>query len=262
MSPLDVQILGPLTVSCDGREAAPSTPKPRQVLALLAARCGQPVHVDVLIEELWVNAPPNRAQTVLQNCVMLLRRSLAAALERSTDEVARDVLPFDGWGYRLAAEPDSCDAGRFMHLAGQGRTALLAGDSTEAALVLRRALRLWRGPALADVTAGPCLRGHRAWLEEARIGVLEQRVEADLRLGRHHDLIAELPGVLARHPLHENLYSLFLISLFRAGQPAQALDAFEYLRRNLRDELGIDPSPRVSRLHQEILQAPHPVRVS
>ncbi|MER6074210.1 AfsR/SARP family transcriptional regulator [Streptomyces sp. NPDC001817] len=251
---MDIGILGPLTVRARGqRQAVPTAPKPRQLLALLSARAGKVVPVDLLVDELWENAPPRSALTAVRTYIVQLRQSIARTLRTSTAEVAHNVLPFAGWGYRLVADPDRVDASVFTRHAELGRRALLEGDDARAALLLHRALRLWRGPALADVRIGPHLLAHRTTLEEIRLGVVEQRLEADLRLGRHHQLIAELSGLVARHPLHENLHSLFIISLYRAGHTEQALGTFESLCHNLREELGIDPSPRVRRLRDAIL---------
>ncbi|MGP4003254.1 AfsR/SARP family transcriptional regulator [Streptomyces sp. 8N706] len=252
---MDIGILGPLAVRSTGGEAVPTAPKPRQLLALLAARVGQVVPVDLLVDELWESDPPASAVTTVQTYIVLLRRSLARALQVSTAEVAQDVLPFTGWGYRLVADPGSLDATVFAREAELGRRALVNGENDKASLLLRRALRVWRGPVLADVRVGPQLLAHRTSLEENRLSVIEQRVESDLRLGHHHELIAELSGLVVQYPLHENLYSLFIISLYRAGRPAQALNAFRMLRNNLREELGIDPSPRVRNLQQAILTA-------
>ncbi|MFF3765527.1 BTAD domain-containing putative transcriptional regulator [Streptomyces sp. NPDC001922] len=244
-----------MAVRSTGGEAAPTAPKPRQLLALLAARAGQVVPVDHLVDELWESAPPASAVTTVQTYIVLLRRSLARALQVSAAEVARDVLPFTGWGYRLAADPGAVDASVFGRFAELGRRALLNGENDKASLMLRRALRIWRGPVLADVRVGPQLLAHRISLEENRLSVVEQRVESDLRLGKHHELIGELSGLVVQYPLHENLYSLFIISLYRAGRPAQALEAFRMLRKNLREELGIDPSSRVRGLQQAILRS-------
>ncbi|MFE7274734.1 BTAD domain-containing putative transcriptional regulator [Streptomyces sp. NPDC057623] len=254
-SGVDIGILGPLTVCAGGgqRQAVPTAPKPRQLLALLAARAGTVVPVDVLVDELWENEPPRSALTAVRTYVVQLRQSLARTLRTSTVEVARDVLPFAGWGYRLAVDPDQLDAGVFARHAAHGRRALLDGEHDRASALLHQALRLWRGPALADVRIGPHLLAHRTTLEERRLGVMEQRVEADLRLGRHHHLIGELAELTARHPLHENLHSLFIIALYRDGRADQALRAFASLRENLREELGIDPSPRVRDLQEAIL---------
>lgn len=253
---MNIGILGPLVVRSSGGDATPSAPKPRQLLALLATRMDQAVSMDLLIDEIWEGRPPASAVTVVQTYIVQLRRALADTLQIRAAEVADAVLPFTGWGYLLASGADTTnDVKAFRRCAELGRDALTAGANDQAAVMLRRALRMWRGPALAGVRLGPHLLAHRTHLEEYRLATVEQRVEADLRLGYHHELISELSGLVLQHPLHENLHSLFMVSLYRSGRPAQALSTFQNLRKNLRDELGIDPSPRINHLHQAILVA-------
>ncbi|MFF9481908.1 BTAD domain-containing putative transcriptional regulator [Streptomyces sp. NPDC014733] len=252
---VDIRVLGPLRVSTAGGEVAPSAPKPRQLLALLATRPDETVSMDALVDELWDSRPPSSVITAVQTYIVLLRRQLTRALGIAGAVVARDVLPFEGWGYRLATGGGTHDAQEFRRCATAGRRALAAGEDGRAAVLLRRALGMWHGPVLADVKAGPQLTAHRTTLAEDRLTALEQRIEADLRLGHHHELLGELTGLTLQYPLHENLHALFMISLYRAGRPAQALSSFQLLRRNLREELGIDPSPRMWRLQQAVLTA-------
>ncbi|MDF2269750.1 AfsR/SARP family transcriptional regulator [Streptomyces coacervatus] len=242
-------------VRSDGGEAAPSAPKPRQLLALLAARADEVISVDLLIDELWESRPPSSAVTTVQTYIGQLRRSLARALRIGPAEAAADVLQFTGWGYRLAAGEGSHDAHAFLRCAELGREALARGANDQASVLLHRALRIWRGPALAGVRLGPYLLAHRTHLEEQRLTAVEQRVESDLRLGHHHELIGELSGLVLQYPLHENLHSLFMTSLYRAGRPAQALDVFQKIRNSLREELGIEPSPRIRQVQQAVLAA-------
>ncbi|MFE7274736.1 BTAD domain-containing putative transcriptional regulator [Streptomyces sp. NPDC057623] len=252
---MDIGILGPLVVRSDGNEAAPSAPKPRQLLALLAARADEVISMDLLIDELWESRPPSSAVTTVQTYIGQLRRSLAQALRIDLSEVATDVLPFTGWGYQLTADGGTHDVRAFQRCAELGRNALAAGANDQASVLLRRSLRIWRGPALAGVRLGPHLLAHRTHLEEKRLTAVEQRVEADLRLGHHHELIGELSGLVLQYPLHENLHSQFMVSLYRAGRPAQALDVFHKIRNSLREDLGIDPSPRLRKLQQAVLAA-------
>ncbi|WP_328535167.1 AfsR/SARP family transcriptional regulator [Streptomyces sp. NBC_00344] len=256
---MDIGILGPLTVGSAGREAAPSAPKPRQLLALLAARAGHIVPVGLLVDDLWEHGPPASALTVVQTYIVLLRRSLAATLQVSTEEVSRNVLPYTGWGYQLSPGQDGVqDADSFARHSEQGRHELAGGDYRSARVSLGRALQMWRGPALADVQVGPQLLAHRTALEEARTVVLEQRIEADLHLGHHHQLIGELSGLAIQDPLHEHIHSLLMISLCRSGRPAQALETFRKLHKTLRAELGIAPSSNVQNIHQQILSGAAP----
>ncbi|MEU6274061.1 AfsR/SARP family transcriptional regulator [Streptomyces populi] len=251
---MDIGILGPLSVRSAGREAAPTAPKPRQLLALLAARTGHVVPTDALVDELWEHDPPASAVTVIQTYIVLLRRALAATLQTGTEQVAHDVLPYTGWGYQLLPQDDGVhDADRFARHTEQGRRELAAGDYQRATMSLQRALQTWRGPALADVRIGPQLLAHRTSLEESRTVAVEQRIEADLHLGRHHQLIGELSGLVIQDPLHERTHSLLMVSQYRSGRPAQALETFRKLHKNLREELGIEPSPHVTKIHEKIL---------
>jgi DNA-binding SARP family transcriptional activator len=117
---------------------------------------------------------------------------------------------------------------------------------------------MWRGPALADVQVGPQLMAHRTTLEETRRVALEQRIEADLHLGNHHQLIGELSGLAIQDPLHEHIHSLLMICLYRSGRPAQALETFQKLRMTMRVELGIEPSLNVRNVHHQILSGDAP----
>ncbi|AEM85964.1 AfsR/SARP family transcriptional regulator [Streptomyces violaceusniger] len=251
---MDIGILGPLVVGANDREATPSAPKPRQLLALLAAHAGRVVPVDLMVDELWESTPPPSALTTVQTYIVLLRRLLAKSLQVSSAEVAREVLTYTGWGYQLAAGKGTHDASLFARYADLGRRALAAGDNSRASGALREALAFWRGPALADIRTGPHLLAHRVSLEEQRMGAVEQRIEADLRLGRHHELIGELSGLTVQHPLHENMHSLLMIALYRSGRPGQALETFQKLHQNLRNELGMEPSPNTRTVQQRILR--------
>ncbi|MFI1075868.1 BTAD domain-containing putative transcriptional regulator [Streptomyces puniciscabiei] len=250
---MDIGILGPLTVRSAGREAAPTAPKPRQLLALLAVRTGQVVPMEALVDELWEHDPPASAVTVIQTYIVLLRRSLAATLQLPTEHVAQHVLPYTGWGYQLSPSEGAHDADSFAQLTDRGSRELADGDYHRATMSFQRAVQLWRGPALADVRTGPQLLAHRTSLEESRTVAVEQRIEADLHLGRHHQLIGELSGLVIQDPLHERTHSLLMVSQYRSGRRAQALETFRKLHKNLREELGIEPSPHVARIHQRIL---------
>jgi DNA-binding SARP family transcriptional activator len=250
---LEVRVLGPLLVSHDGRSATPSAPKLRSVLAVLAVQAGQSVPLTALIRELWGDAPPASSLTTLQTYVLHLRKLLAAALCCPPAAVAGSVLITRPGGYLLAAPPGGCDVPDFERLATAGRTALAAGQDGLAAELLMRAQRLWRGPALADVRPGPVLDPQVKRLDEARLTTMEQSIEARLRLGRHHELLAELAGIMPEHRLHENLHAQFMIALHRSGRRQEALAVFQQLRATMREELGLEPCRRLHALQQGIL---------
>jgi SARP family transcriptional regulator, regulator of embCAB operon len=245
---ISIQLLGPLSASFGTRTVTPNAAKQREVLALLAVNARRIVTVPTLIEELWSDRPPRSSATTLQTYIFHLRNSLA--VDTSRERVASEFLRTRHSGYQLECHTD---VEEFRRLARAGREAAEAGDPQAVSELLGRALDLWRGPALADVRQGRILETEAASLEETRLGVLERRIQADLALHRHADILGELTMLAARHPMNENFWGLLIIALYRAGHIARALDAYQRLRTVLGDELGIDPSPRMQRLHQAIL---------
>ncbi|MFI9364416.1 BTAD domain-containing putative transcriptional regulator [Kitasatospora sp. NPDC053057] len=250
---MDIEVLGQFSIREHGRSMVPSAGKPRQVLALLALRAGRIVPVPTLMEEVWGHHIPRSAATTLQTYILQLRRKITAALPASAHRSAKEVLVTCFGGYQLAVRPDSCDLAEFERLAALGNTELDGGDPRVASVQLGRALALWRGPALVDVPIGRVLETEVLGMEETRMQVLEKRIEADLLLGRHQMLLGELRMLVAQHPMNENLCALLMTALYRSGSPWRALDAFRALRRTLIDELGVEPSGRLQRLHQAVL---------
>ncbi|MEU3823959.1 hypothetical protein GT045_21135 [Streptomyces sp. SID486] len=257
---MDIGILGPLAVRLNGQSIVPSAGKPRQLLALLAIRAEQVVTVPTLMEEIWGDAIPKSAATTLQTYILHLRRKVTDALRTGpagggSEQVgdAKDVLATCFGGYRLALRPADSDLREFRSLATRGSLALETGDAHAAAVLLERALELWRGPALVDVPVGLVLGVEVLGMDEQRTRVLEQRIEADLLLGRHASLLAELRMLVARHPMNENLAAQLMTALYRSGGVWRALEVFQQLRRTLIEELGVEPSQRLQRLHQAVL---------
>jgi DNA-binding SARP family transcriptional activator len=249
--PLSIGLLGPLSLRLDQRPVTPSAPKQRQVLALLALNAGRVVTVPTLIEELWADRPPRSYATTLQTYILQLRNALAAAC--CGDPGARRILSTRHFGYVL--EDDACqtDVEVFDRRVRAGRAAFEAGDHHLASEELGRALHLWRGPALVDVRMGSVLEIEAASLEERRLVAFERRIEADLALGRHADLLGELTPAAARNPMNENLCAFLMTALYRAGHVGRSLQAFHRLRSVLNHELGVEPCPRLQRLQAAIL---------
>jgi DNA-binding SARP family transcriptional activator len=245
---LAIGLLGPLTARLHGTPVAPSAAKQRQVLALLALNAGRVVTVSTLIEELWGDNPPRSYSTTLQTYVLQLRNAMAAAAPS-----AREALGTRHCGYLLEEGACRTDVEEFARLVRAGRTAAECGDQPAAAEHLDCALRLWRGPALVDVRMGRVLELEVASLEETRLGALERRIEADLALGRHADMLGELTLTAARNAMNENLCAFLMIALYRSGHVGRSLEAFHRLRSVLRDELGVEPCPRLQRLQSAIL---------
>ncbi|MCX5199796.1 AfsR/SARP family transcriptional regulator [Streptomyces sp. NBC_00249] len=256
---MDIDVLGALAVRENGISITPTAPKPRQVLALLALHADQVVPVSALIEELWGGLPPRSARTTLQTYVLQLRALIATALEdtdgSSRARTAKDVLVTLPGGYLLSSGGGTSDVREFDRLSGMGYRAMDAGDFPGAARLLREALALWSGPAFADVQGGVQLDMETRRLEETRLCALDQRIEADLRLGRHRELLAELTVLASRYRTHENLHGQFMLALHRSGRRGEALDVYQRLRATLVRDLGLEPSGALRRLQRSILMA-------
>jgi SARP family transcriptional regulator, regulator of embCAB operon len=248
---IGIRLLGPFAAELNHRQVAPSAAKQRQIMALLALNAGRVVTVSTLAEELWGDYPPASSATTLQTYILQLRNRLAAAVPGH--QQIRQVLSTRHGGYLLDETACRIDIDQFGRLARAGRAAAETGDPGAASELLARALALWRGPALVDVRLGRILELEATSLEETRLGVLERRIEADLALGRHSDLLGELTLLAARNPMNENFCALLMIVLYRSGHVARALEAFQRLRAVLREELGIEPCPRLRRLQHAVL---------
>ncbi|GGV64813.1 hypothetical protein GCM10010277_71610 [Streptomyces longisporoflavus] len=249
---VEFSVLGPLRMNERGESYTPTAPKQRQLLTLLLLNANQVVSTNTCIEELWENSPPNSALSTLQSYILQLRRSLRRVPRIGSLQAARLILETRDGGYLLAVRGDELDTNRFWALVREGRAAL-HHDDVRASACLSEALLLWQGAALSDVQRGPVLRAHLVGLEEERTSVQEQRIGADLRLGRHQELLGELSRLTAKYPMHESLHAQFMLALHRTGRRTQALEVLRRLSTVLREELGLDPSPRVRRLHQAIL---------
>ncbi|GLZ43349.1 AfsR/SARP family transcriptional regulator [Actinokineospora sp. NBRC 105648] len=241
-------VLGPLLLSANGKSFVPRAPKPRQLLAFLLLNANRMVRSDECATELWGSAPPARAMSTVQSHILHIRQALRGAPGVS--------LATKNQGYQLSV--GALDWFTFGDLVRAGRSAAACADDGRAAELFAAALRLWRGPALADVRVGPRCSARVVELEETRLVVLEQRVEADLRLGRHHRLVDELRELSAAHPTHENLHAQLMIALYRGGRAPAALAVYERLRALLADTLGIEPTPRLRCLRAAVVSG-HPV---
>jgi DNA-binding SARP family transcriptional activator len=238
---MEFRLLGPVEAWTDGRQLPIRGPLQRRLLAALLLHANRVVAAERLIETLWGPQPPKTARADLQGRISNLRRVLAPAEDR---------LRFRPPGYALSVAPAELDLHEFTRLADEGRHRLASGDVVEASRALAAALALWRGPPLDGVEG---LAAEAARLEERRLAALEDRIEADLRLGRHGTLVAELTALVAEQPIRERLRGHLMLALYRSGRQAEALAAFRELRGRLVEELGVEPSPPVQRLHQRIL---------
>ena len=240
---MEFRILGPLEVWDEGGEVSLGGPKPRALLAVLLLHPNEVVPADRLIDELWGEDSPERAAAALRVNVSRLRKALP-----------QDVLTTRSPGYVVRVEPDELDLHRFERLVDEGRSLLARGLAADASERLRDALSLWRGPALADFAYESFAQAAIARLEEIRLAAVELRIDADLALGRHDELVGELEALVAEHPLRERLRRYLMTALYRSGRQAEALDAYQDARRALVDELGIEPSPALQELERAILR--------
>jgi DNA-binding SARP family transcriptional activator len=240
---MEFRILGSLEVRDGDRTVPVATGRQRALLALLLLHANETISTDRLVEELWGGSAPATALKVVQNHVSGLRRSLADGL-----------LVTRSSGYALELAPGQRDLDHFEELLEQGRGALASGDALRASELLREALALWRGPPLADFAFEPFAQAEIARLEERRLVALEERIDADLALGRHADLVGELESLIATHPLRERPRGQLMLALYRSRRQAEALAVYRHARRTLVDELGIEPSPELQELERAILQ--------
>jgi DNA-binding SARP family transcriptional activator len=245
---MEFRLLGPLEVVDEGREIAVAAGKRRALLALLLVHRNAVVPADRLIEELWAGRPPPTAAKSLQVHVSQLRKELTAAGSAN----GGPLLTRAG-GYVLEVAPESLDVTRFERAVAEGEQALADGRPRDAAARLREGLALWRGPPLVDFAYEPFAQEEIARLEDARLAALEERIEADLALGRHRAVVVELEGLVTAHPLRERLRGQLMLSLYRCGRRADALEAYRDGRRRTVEELGLEPGPELRRLEADVI---------
>lgn len=244
---MDFRVLGPLEVYADRRALPLGAAKQRALLALLLLHRNEVVSTDLLLDGLWGERPPASALKVVHTYVSRLRRLLGP------DGAAGSRLITRAPGYALEVAPEEADLDRFELLVEAAREAGAIGRPAAAAAALRRALALWRGPPLSDVALVPFAQEAARRLEEQRLEALEARVEADLALGRAPELVGELSALVREHPYRERLRAGLMLALYRSGRQVEALEAYRAARRALVDELGIDPSPALTRIERAIL---------
>jgi DNA-binding SARP family transcriptional activator len=238
---VEFRVLGPLEVIVDGRPTEIPAAKPRALLALLLLGRNRVVPVDRLIDGLWGEEPPATAPKALQVYVSQLRKTIGA-----------DRLLTKAPGYSLRVEEGALDLDRFELLVREAGTRSV--EPADASRLLTEALALWRGPALAEFASEPFGPEAAARLEDSRLAALEERIEADLALGRDAGLVPELEELVAAQPLRERPRAQLMLALYRAGRQADALELYRSTRRTFVDDLGIDPSPELQELERAILR--------
>ncbi|MGI8806489.1 MAG: BTAD domain-containing putative transcriptional regulator [Acidimicrobiales bacterium] len=242
-----VRVLGPLEVVQGDRPVPLGGPKERALLAALAVNAGEVVPETRLIYALWGEEPPRTASKTLQNYVMRLRKALRAEDDTVTIETRSP-------GYLLSGGPETVDAVAVKDMARAARAARERGDDHMAAELLRQALGCWRGPSLAEFADQPFAMADAAHLDELRQTILEERLDAELALGRHHDCIAELESLVTVHPLRERIWGQLMTALYRDGRQADALRAYQRARQSLVEELGIEPGPALRDLERAVIE--------
>jgi DNA-binding SARP family transcriptional activator len=244
---MQFRLLGPVEVEDQGRLLPLGSAKQRALLAILLLHANEVVSRDRLIDDLWGERPPPSAPHSLDVYVSRLRKTLQA-------NGGEQILVTRPGGYLLRLEPEQLDLARFERLAKDGQGALAGGDCVAAAERFRQALAFWRGEALGDLAYESFAKPEVERLEEQRLATLEDRIEAELALGRHAGLIGELESLARKNPLRERLHGQLMLALYRCGRQAEALEAYQVLRRHLRTELGLDPTPALQTLEQAILR--------
>jgi DNA-binding SARP family transcriptional activator len=241
-------LLGPLIVRPGDRALTISFGKQRVLLAALLARANQINLIADLADLIWDGQPPRTARVTVQNYVKRLRQALGQGQGPSLIQTHPN-------GYLISTRPDELDLTRFGRLCTAGLEAARKQDWGNAAECLASALSLWRGQPFADIPCEALSRRESSWLGELRSQAVEARIDADLHLGRHYQVIAELQQLIDAEPLRERLYALLMLALYRCGQQAAALEIYRRVRELLVENLGVSPGPDLWRLHQQILRA-------
>jgi DNA-binding SARP family transcriptional activator len=240
---LEFRILGPLEVVGDGGPLPLGGPRQRATLAILLLRANRVVSIDRLADDLYAGAPPVTAVTQVQRQVSELRKALGA----------ESVIETRPPGYLIRVAPDSLDLARFEQHTNDASHAFARGEAQAAADLLRDALALWRGGALADLAYESFAQSAIARLEEIRLAALELRIEVELSVGLHAELIGELAALAAEHPLRESLSAQLMLALYRSGRQAESLDVYRRTREALVEQFGIEPTQMLRELERAIL---------
>ena len=239
---MEFRVLGPLEVVDGDRAVELGGPRQRALLAYLLVHANEAVAAERLVEELWGGSASGA--NALQVSVSRLRKALGSD----------DRLLTQPAGYLLRVAPEECDRELFEQLFDEARRDMDRGDAGEAADALRQALALWRGQPFADFRYEPFAQAEIARLEELRLSCLEARIDADLALGRHTELVSELEALTREQPLRQRPRAQLMLALYRSGRHADALEIYQATRRHLVEELGIEPSGDLRELHQAILR--------
>lgn len=244
---MNYDILGQIRISGASGVKAPRARKVETLLAILLAKSNQVVSTEVLMSELWTDSAPNSANAALYVYISQLRKLL-----RGSSDAESPVIT-NGHGYSLLVGTDELDADRFLRLYQQGRKAHRDRGYGQAADALRDAWQLWRGPAFGGYRESPIVSAYATLLEENRLECLELLLETELLIGRHREIVGQLSALTKEHTLRETFYQYLMIALSRCGRRAEALEVFTVARKNLGQQLGVEPGRSLRDLHMKIL---------
>jgi YVTN family beta-propeller protein len=243
-------ILGPLRVASGESVVALGGRQQRAILARLLIAGSTGASTEQLADMLWAERPPSGFATTIQTYVFHLRKALEPDRDRGAPG---QVLVTENGRYRLMFTPDAVDATQFQQTVDSGQRLLASGDATAAGAALRRGLALWRGDVLADLADFEFVAPVAARLTEQRLGAIEAEIDCQLAAGHHAAVIGQLDELIAQHPLREQLQERRMLALYRCGRQSEALSGYDRLRRQLADELGVDPSESLQRLYRQVL---------
>jgi DNA-binding SARP family transcriptional activator len=243
------EILRPLRVVDENGARSITAPKVELLLAVLLSRADQMVATSTILAELWPERPPRRAVAGLHVYISQLRKFL-----HRPDQAESPIITHKA-GYLLALGSDELDVEIFLRLARRGRDHLRAGRLEEAADCLERALGLWRGPLLGDLSRGQQLGAYAVWLGQEKLDWVELLIDVRLALGAHREVISQLYALVAEHPLRESFYRQLMLALYRSERQAEALSVYQSGWRVLDDELGVAPCRSLQQIHGDILSA-------
>lgn len=247
------QLLGPLAVSTSKQESSPSSNKEKQLLALILLNLPHVTSTGLIIDELWPDNPPKSAMTTIQTYILHLRRFLAETLGIPARMVAREYLLYRSGGYVIAASQVELDVDRFRELERRSHKEAGKKDYEAAVQSAENALSLWRGHALMDVQAGQYIQAEVHGLEQARLSLVETKIEAELALGRDRMVLGELSTLVTRYPFHEGFNSGYIRALANSGYRTRALEVYRDLHAVMVDQVGLEPSAELRGLHEAIL---------
>ncbi|MBV2156643.1 AfsR/SARP family transcriptional regulator [Kitasatospora sp. SUK 42] len=243
------ELLGPVCVNCGDQRRSVSARKVKILFATLLSRAGRTVGIDELITELWGEHPPLRATAALYVYVSQLRKFLVDA--GCTGSRIETRHP----GYGLDLGPHERDVDVFQRRVRKARNHVSHGEHERAVVEFKRALSLWRGPALGSLRDGPIVSGFATWCQEFRLECIEIMLESNLALGRHREIVGPLFSLTTDHPFRESFYRQLMLALYRSERRADALRVYQVARDTLRRDLGLDPGVALRAVHQAVLTA-------